>query len=326
MAQKALSVLLILTLIAGNSQPSYSWGFFAHKRINRMAVMGLPTELMAFYKSNIEFITDHAVDPDKRRYAVEQEAARHYIDIDHYGKKPFENMPRRWKEAVAKYSQDTLEAYGIVPWHIDRMMFRLTKAFKEKDFNRILRYSSDLGHYIGDAHVPLHTTENYNGQLTNQKGIHGFWESRLPELMIDDYDFFVGKVEYYESPLDEAWEAVEASHAALDSVLRFEKELSQEYSGDLKFSFEQRGGISTRVYSREFSMAYHQRLDGMVERRMKAAIHCVASMWYTAWINAGRPDLLPLREKGMTDEMEKKIATDNKKYESGKIKGREHQQ
>lgn len=326
MAKKAILFLLVLTLVAGNSQPSYSWGFFAHKRINRLAVMSLPTELMVFYKTNIEFITDHAVDPDKRRYGVEGEACRHYIDIDHYGEKPFEKVPRQWKDAVAKFTKDTLEAYGIVPWHINHMMFRLTKAFKEKDINRILRYSSDLGHYIGDAHVPLHTTENYNGQLTNQKGIHGFWESRLPELLSEKYNFFVGPIEYYDSPLQIAWETVEASHAALDSVFSFEKELSAQFTPDQKYSFEQRGGISTRVYSQEFSIAYHNRLDGMVERRMRAAIHCVSSMWYTAWVNAGKPDLIPLKGTTISEDMQQQISAENQKYQSGKIKGREHQQ
>ena len=66
-------------------------------------------------------------------------------------------------------------------------------AFIEKDSDKILKYSADLGHYIADAYVPLHTTENYNGQLTGQKGIHAFWESRLPELFSEDYNYLVDK-------------------------------------------------------------------------------------------------------------------------------------
>ena len=46
-----------------------------------------------------------------------------------------------------------------------------------------------------------HTTENYNGQFTNQKGIHGFWESRIPELFYDEYDFITGKAKYIDYPL-----------------------------------------------------------------------------------------------------------------------------
>ena len=69
----------------------------------------------------------------------------------------------------------------------------LQKAFEAKNVDLILKYSADIGHYIGDAHVPLHTTENYNGQMTGQKGIHGLWESRLVEINAEDYDYFIGE-------------------------------------------------------------------------------------------------------------------------------------
>ena len=84
-------------------------------------------------------------------------------------------MPRYWIHAVEKYSEDTLQAYGIVPFHINRVSYWLIDAFKQHDVDRIIELSTDLGHYIADANVPLHTTENYNGQLTGQYGIHGFW-------------------------------------------------------------------------------------------------------------------------------------------------------
>ncbi len=92
-----------------------------------------------------------------------------------------------------------------MPWQIQRTYLSLVKAFEQKDASKILKHSADLGHYVADAHVPLHTTENYNGQLTNQMGIHAFWESRLPELFYSTYDLFVGKATYIENPLKEAW-------------------------------------------------------------------------------------------------------------------------
>ena len=150
------------------------------------------------------------------------EAEKHYIDIDHYIKNdenPFDIMPRRWKDAVDKFSEDTIKAYGISPWNIQSMLYKLTNAFKEKDLIRILKYSAEIGHYISDAHVPLHATENYNGQFTNQKGIHGFWESRVPELFFDDYDLITGKAIYIEKPLNSTWEFIEESYFAVDSVL-----------------------------------------------------------------------------------------------------------
>ena len=292
------SILFYIILITPITYFS-GWGFFGHKKINRVAVFTIPeSSLFKFYKENIDFITEHAVDPDKRRYAVKGEAEKHYIDIDHYIKNdenPFDIMPRRWKDAVDKFSEDTIKAYGISPWNIQSMLYKLTNAFKEKDLIRILKYSAEIGHYISDAHVPLHATENYNGQFTNQKGIHGFWESRVPELFFDDYDLITGKAIYVEKPLNSTWEFIEESYFAVDSVLSFEKKLSNDWAEDRKFSFEKRGQVTMKVYSREFSKEYSKRLNNMQERRMKASIKAVGSYWYTAWINAGQPDLNNLK-------------------------------
>ena len=278
-----------------NAHSHPTWGFFGHKRINELAVYTLPTEMFGFYKANMDYIIDHSVDPDKRRYGAIGEAECHYIDMDRYATadkpNPFDNVPRNWIDAVAKYSEDTLRANGIVPWHVNTMLQRLTNAFKSKDKTRILRLSTELGHYIGDAHVPLHTTSNYNGQLTNQRGIHGFWESRLVELYSEGYDFYVGKAQYISSPLHYIWDRVEESFAAVDSVLHFERDLNTNYDSDKKYSFEARGQTNLKVYSEEYSAEYSRMLDGQVERRMKKAIHSVGSFWYTAWVNAGQPNL-----------------------------------
>ena len=288
-ARKLILLILVFSYFSANS--ILPWGFFAHKRVNKYAVFTLPEELIGFYKKNIEYVEEHSVDPDKRRYALKEEAPRHYIDIDHYGENPFEKMPRKWNDAVAKYSEDTLQSYGIVPWHIQTIYNRLVYAFIDKDVSKILKYSADLGHYIADAHVPLHTTENYNGQLTGQKGIHAFWESRLPELFSEDYNYLVGIAQYKYSVLDFAWETVESSHAALDSVLSFDKILSETFEKDKQYSYEKRGAKTINVRSEDFSAAYHDMLDGMVERRMRKTIISIGSLWYSAWVDAGQPVL-----------------------------------
>lgn len=324
MKVKYVFKLSLILLVAALFQ---SWGFFGHRRINRMAVFTLPPEMIGFYKENIEYITAHAVDPDKRRYATEGEAPRHYIDIDHYAhgdEDPFEAMPRKWYEAVEKYSEDTLQAYGIVPWHVAVMTRRLTKAFENEDANRILYLSADLGHYIADAHVPLHTTENYNGQLTGQKGIHGLWESRIPELTAEEYDYLVGRAVYIKSPLNAIWDAVEESHSYLDSVLYIEKQLSRKMPSDQKYAFEQRGQSTVRQYSQQFALAYYNRMGDMVESRMRKAIVMVGCLWYTAWVNAGQPDLSSLGEKLSKEEIQAKKEELEKAIEGQKIKGREH--
>lgn len=291
MFTRLFSVILLLCLFPLHVS---AWGFWAHQRINRLAVFTLPPEMLLLYKHQIEYLTDHAVDPDMRRYAVDGEAARHYIDVDHYGEYPFDNVPRNWTQAVEVFTEDTLQAYGIVPYHIPWQVRSLAEAFEQKDLRRIMKLSADLGHYVADAHVPLHTTENYNGQLTGQKGIHGFWESRIPEMFATEYDFFVGRAYYIDDLRQEAWAAVLESHLALDSVLGFERALSQQFPSDRKFGYESRNNIVVRTYSREFSTSYHEMLDGMVERRMRLSIRRVGAFWYTAWKMAGSPDLSEL--------------------------------
>ena len=293
---KNFKIIVLFLFLSSILYATIPWGFYAHKRVNRYAVFTLPEELVGFYKKHIDHLTDHAVDADKRRYAIKEEAPRHYIDIDHYGENPFQVMPRKWTDAVEKFSEDTLLTYGIVPWHIQTVYNRLVKAFEEKDIDYILKNSADLGHYVSDAHVPLHTTENYNGQLTNQKGIHAFWESRLPELFADDYDYLVGTAEYQYSVLDVAWHAVESSFNALDSVLLFDKELSQEFEQDKQYSYEKRGAKTIKVKSADFSFAYHTKLDGMVERRLRLSITTIGNLWYSAWVDAGQPILEGMKE------------------------------
>lgn len=323
---KRIHIRLIgLLLLGGLFQ---SWGFYGHRRINRMAVFTLPPEMVGFYKENIEYITAHAVDPDKRRYASKNEAPRHYIDIDHYaknGEDPFEIMPRYWTDAVEKFSEDTLQAYGIVPWHVERMVRYLESAFKKNDANAVLRLSADLGHYIADAHVPLHTTENYNGQLTGQRGIHGLWESRIPEITADNFDYLVGRAQYVKYPIHAIWDAVEESNSHLDSVLFIEKDLTAKLPIDQKYAFEQRGRSTVRQYSREFTLAYYHRMGDMVEKRMVKAIAMVGSLWYTAWVNAGQPNLESFGKELNLKKLEEEKKKLEEKINGKTIQGREHE-
>ena len=371
-----------------------SWGFFGHRRINRMAVFTLPPDVITLFKKNIEYLTEHAVDPDKRRYAFKEEAPRHYIDIDHWGKFPFDNVPRDFTQATIAFGKlyyrtaegDTLDImskidsetqeselvqffddhimdsfseeiheldinhfvkrfpgliletsgelyfenlfddYGILPYHLIKVQRDLTVAFELNDRENILKISADLGHYIADAHVPLHTTENYNGQLTNQEGIHAFWESRLPELFADDnYDYFVGKAVYLDNPGDFFWNTVLDSHALLDSVLTIEKKLSHTFPSDQQYCYEDRFEYTIRTQCEPFAEAYHIAMEGMVEKRMRDAILAVGSAWFTAWVDAGQPDLRNLSSKMELSESEKKRLEEQERlFKEGNIKGRKH--
>ena len=315
--------LLLLLIIC--SLPVFSWGFYGHRMINYYSVFLLPPEMVLLYKPHIDFLTEHAVDPDKRRYAVPEEGPRHYIDLDKYGHYPYDSLPRNWNEAVKKYTADSLQKHGIVPWWVQTMLFRLTQAFKDKDQVKILKLSAEIGHYISDAHVPLHASSNHNGQYTNQRGIHGFWESRVPELLAEKHwDFFIGKAEYIANPSGFIWARVLESAAAADTVLRFEKELSRQFPPDQKYAFEDRNGTVIRQYSSAYTIRYNELLKGMVERRMRQSIYAVASFWYTAWVNAGQPDLRALSNREFTSADQEAFEQLNRDWKNNAIKGREH--
>lgn len=368
-ALTSISIVFVIYLTSSAFVSSPEWGFYGHRKINRMAVFTLPPEMIGFYKKNIEYITEHAVDPDKRRYATKHEAVRHYIDIDSWGENALRDVPWIFDDALMKYSDykfisqsdtvsldlkytrdtvsvfannktynistDTFRQYfrdqvmpqyyedewvvssssidnlfpgisngsdlyikdefskeGILPYHLNTMYYWLVKAFQDGDYEKILRTSAEYGHYIGDAHVPLHTTKNYNGQLTDQIGIHAFWESRLPELYADtEYSFLVGKALYIKKPLKYFWGIIEDSHKLLDDVLDIEKELTETYPEDQQMCYDERLERTIKTQCPEFSRAYHDRMDGMVETRMQDAILSIGSVWFSAWIDAGQPDL-----------------------------------
>lgn len=315
-------ILVMLAMMV--CRDGFCWGFYGHRLINYYAVFLLPPEMMVLYKPHIDFLFEHAVDPDKRRYAVKDEGPRHYIDLDRYGSYPYSALPRKWDEAVAKFTVDSLMSHGIAPWWIQQMLARLTKAFRDKDQARILKLSAEIGHYIADAHVPLHASSNHNGQLTGQEGIHGFWESRIPELLAEkEWDFFIGKAEYLDAPGDFIWKRVLESAAAADTVLKLEKALSLSFPADKRFAFEMRNNVMVKQYSTAYTLAYNHALQDMVERRMRESVFAIACFWYTAWVNAGQPDCKALNNKVFTDDELKEFEALNAAWKEKKIRSRE---
>lgn len=272
-----------------------------------------------FYEANIDFITEHAVDPDKKRYVDSLEGPRHFFDADHYGKRPFMKIPLRWKDAAKKYSEDTLKKYGTVPWEIQYQYYRLVDAFKKHDTTGILKRSANLGHYVADAHVPLHLTRNYDGQLTHQDGIHHLWESRIPELFSDHYNYYAGTARYIENPLNEAFKICRASFNCVDSVLRLERIANHSFPADKKYELVTRNGKKINDYSAAYARKYNTLLNGMVQRRMRSAILEIGSFWYSAWVDAGQPNLNKLIDKPLSPGEKKKMQREAALYRTGRL-------
>jgi subtilisin family serine protease len=157
------------------------WGERGHEFTNELAISAVPGDLQNFYRIYLNDIVQHAMDADKAKRSDPAERPRHFIDIDLYGEYPFADLPEEFDAAVAKFGEQTIIDRGIVPWQIERTYDELAAAFREINREKVLRYSAWLGHYVGDAHVPFHTTANHDGQLTDQKGLHGYFETSLLE-------------------------------------------------------------------------------------------------------------------------------------------------
>lgn len=307
-----------------------SWGIVGHERINKAAVMALPQPMLVFFYNHIDFITQEASIPDVRKYALKykDENPRHYFDMENFGN--LDTLPKTLAEVNKKYDAKFLNNNGILPWYIEEMMEKLTKAFKEKNRAEILFLAADLGHYIGDAHMPLHTSVNHDGQLTNQKGIHSLWESRLPELFVKDYKFTVSPAHYYEDVHQATWNMINDTHSLVEPLLAVDKKLREATPENKVFEVDANGKIvKTKYNSSKFSDEYaeklHKELNGMVESQMKKAITATASFWYTAWVNAGKPDLSDLDAPELTKRNSKALKKDSKLFSKGELFGFKNQ-
>ena len=158
MRGKFLKTGIATLLIATGISLAFAWGSWGHKHINRAAVFALPAGMQSFYYNHIDSITESAVVPDLRRPLLndKNEAPRHFIDIEDF-KAPISELPKTSKEAYAKYDSAFLNKTGVLAWYIQEVTAKLTEAFRKKNKSEILFLSGELAHYVGDAHMPLHT-------------------------------------------------------------------------------------------------------------------------------------------------------------------------
>jgi hypothetical protein len=305
-----------------------SWGIFGHEHINNAAVMALPKPMQTFFYNHLDFITQESTVPDLRKYTLrdKSENPRHFMDMENFG--AVDSIPLPFDEAKKKYNEKFLADNGILPWYIQEIMTKLTKAMKDKRKTEILFLAADLAHYIGDANMPLHTSANHDGQLTNQKGIHSMWESRIPEMFGKDYNFYTGEAKYIDNVEKATWDMVKDSHSQAAVLLQVDKKLRDSFASGNIFEKDEKGNVAKNkfndmIYSKEYVTQFHTALNGMVEKQMRKAIVSTANFWYTAWVNAGKPNLEELDSKEMTNRNKKNLKNDLKLWKTGKLFGLE---
>ncbi len=287
-----LSLGLAAVLLGPAAPAANAWGILGHRVITQVAIYQLPASMQAFYFRHMAELVRLSTAPDDRRAKNPAEAARHFIRMDHYSEdNPFAKVPRTYEEAAEKFSADTLNKYGTAPWTVMDTKQRLVEAFQQHDSTAIIKYSAELSHYAADTFVPLHTTVNYDGQLSGQTGLYNLWESQLPERFLKDYKLNGEDGKALKDPLAAIWGVIQGSYGFLTATYDLEAKISKSFTPQTKYTYAHRFGHTQRRYSDAFADAYEKEVGGMVAFRLKGASPMVASLWLTAWQEAGRPNL-----------------------------------
>ena len=325
MKTKILKISFLLLLISGSISLVYAWGSWGHKHISRAAVFALPESMRSFYYNHIDFITESAVVPDLRKYVIndKNEGPRHFVDIEDFGNIPLDAFPKTTKEAYAKYDSTFLNKTGYLPWYIQNLTEKLTQAFKKKNKSEILFISAELSHYVADAHMPLHTSSNYDGQKTKQKGVHALWESMLPQMFGEAYNFKTEPAKYISDISIESWKIIAQSHSLVDTLLAIEKKVRNNFTPENMYKKDDAGKTvmfyNSPVFSDEYAKQFHTELNGMVEQQLRLSIYNVACFWYTAWVNGGSPDLTAMDDPKLTKQNRKNYKRELKAWNNGKV-------
>lgn len=320
-------IIKFSTLIAfiAISIGSSSWDSWGHKHISHSAVFTLPNEMRGFYFNHIDFLTEASVVPDLRKSLLNDryEGPRHYVDVELFNGLSVQDFPLTTKEAFSVYDSSFLTKTGYLPWYIQNLYEKLTVAFKKRNKSEILFLSAEICHYIADGFMPLHTSENHNGQLTGQTGVHALWESVLPPMFGNSYNFSTQPATYIDNVPKRTMEIVEESHALVPVLLAAEQRVRDSFSKKNMFKKDKQGNLikryNTPVYSDEYAALFHKELNGMVELQLKLAIKETGNFWYTAWVDAGKPSLRDLDNKSLTRQNRKILQKNYKAWKEGRL-------
>ncbi len=253
-----------------------TWGTKGHTLVNELTVGAVPDDLRLFYDLHRDEVIELAMAADDAKKTDPAERPRHFLDIDLYGDFPFKNLPEDFNDAVAKFGKKTVLDRGIVPWQIETTYDKLVDAFRKKNGKKVIEHSGWLGHYVGDAHVPFHTTANHDGNLTGQKGLHSYFETRLLNKKVAKNEVHPKKGSAISvRPHVLAFEWVRESYTFVQPLLD-----ADAANGGKQNKRDLEGFAKTAK-------------PIAIDRLSKGCTR-VASLWYSAWVEAGKPKISDL--------------------------------
>ena len=256
-----------------------AWSFEAHKYIMERAISLLPPQLRPFFEAERAAVIERSIDPDLWRTAGwEGEGERHFVDLDAYGTHPFTELPHDFEAAVKKFGREFVEKNGTLPWRTEEFYRKLVEAFQMKTpyaRDNIRFFSSIIGHYVADGHVPFHAALNYDGQLTQQWGIHSRFESELFERYRTRLRIMPRPLTRIDDPREFMFQTLVESFPLVQEILDADRK-----------------SVGNRdVYDDGYYGLFFGRVRPILERRMSDSVTAVASMITAAWNEAGRPSI-----------------------------------
>jgi hypothetical protein len=276
-----VALLAITAVVAVTGRPA-AWGFEGHRFIADRAIDLLPAEIRPFFVKHRAFISEHAIDPDLWRTAGWlEEPPQHFLDMDAFGPAPFDALPHDKEAAIAKFGKEMVQKNGLLPWRVEEQYGRLVRAFTDVKAQRpygkenVKFLSAVVAHYIGDAHVPFHAVTNYDGQLTNQHGLHSRFESQLFERYRARLRIRPTPIRLTKAPREFVFDTLTVGAGLVDAMLAADREAIG--SGD--------------VYDRAYYDRFFGKARPTLERRLSEAIAGTAAVITHAWEEAGKPSL-----------------------------------
>lgn len=269
MTRSIIAILLTIQLLS-------AWGSTGHKIISKNAVRHLPPTMKQLIDQQ-SFLEIHSTDADTRRTndtAMFSEQYRHYLDIDDYPN--FKFLDRNFNNLITLYGWYRVKENGTNPWITVRFLDSLTAQLKRGDWNTSYQTAADIGHYVADVHNPMHATANYNGQLTNNYGIHSRYESTMINSFQSQITIGVDSVTYVSDPLEFSFQYILTAQSYVDTILKADNE-AKSLSG-----WNGSGTAPQSYYS-----ALWEKTKSMTFKQFQSATVHLASLWYTAWVNAG---------------------------------------
>jgi hypothetical protein len=271
-------LLLVLLLVPA---PAFAWGAAAHRYIMGRAIDLLPADLQPFFEHHRAELVLRVNDPDTWRVAGWDEGPNHFLDFGRsdLGAFPFVALPRDYTQALEKFGLETLRRIGTLPWREAEMFGHLRRAFESFSRNFVyapgdtVLFAAVASHYIQDAHMPLHASNNSDGQLTGQTGVHARFETALFERYHARLTIVPVARPAVVNARDAAFETLLASHQLVPRLLRADSEAAA-------------GG---QTYDDQYFDRFLANAQSLLEQQLAGSIAATAALITGAWQQAGRP-------------------------------------